>query len=94
MVSLADAFARRGFFEDRAASIGWDEYRSFTWSGGTVVSDINPLRREGVGLGYDTRWLWPVLPNTRVRRHHERAVSPPGVQVVGRHGGDRGDRRH
>jgi phage head maturation protease len=66
MISLADAFAQRGFFENRAAQIGWDEYRSFTWSGGTVVSDINPLRREGVPLGYDTRWLWPVVPNTPV----------------------------
>jgi HK97 family phage prohead protease len=66
MVSLSDAFAQRGFFENRAARIPWDEYRSFTWGGGTVLTDLNPVRRDGVPLGYDTRWLWPVLPNTPV----------------------------
>jgi hypothetical protein len=66
MVSLSDAFAQRGFFENRAARIPWDEYRSFTWRGGTVLTDLNPVRRDGVPLGYDTRWLWPVLPNTPV----------------------------
>lgn len=26
----------------------------------------NPIRRQGVPLGYDTRWLYPVLPTTAV----------------------------
>ena len=64
--SLAEAFERGGFFENRAASIGWDEYRSFSWAAGTVLTDLNPIRREGVGLGFDSRWLFPVLPTTGV----------------------------
>jgi hypothetical protein len=48
------------------ASIGWDEYRSFTWAAGTVLTDLNPIRREGVALGYDTRWLFPAVPTTAV----------------------------
>jgi HK97 family phage prohead protease len=64
--SLADAYAQRGFFEDRSASVSWDEFRSFTWSAGTVLTDLNPIRREGVPLGYDQRWLYPVLPTTAV----------------------------
>jgi HK97 family phage prohead protease len=63
--SLAELYEAAGFFEHRVAQVGWDEYRSFTWSGGTV-SDINPLRREGVPLGYDQRWIYPVLPTTAV----------------------------
>jgi phage head maturation protease len=66
MVSLADAYAQAGFFENRVARIGWDEYRSFTWAAGTVLTDLNPIRREGVPLGYDARWLYPVLPTTAV----------------------------
>jgi phage head maturation protease len=64
--SLADAFAQGGFFENRVAQIGWDEYRSFTWSAGTVLTDLNPVRREGIPLAYDSRWLYPVLPTTAV----------------------------
>ena len=30
------------------------------------MSDLNPVRREGVPLGYDTRWLYPVVPATAV----------------------------
>jgi uncharacterized protein len=63
--SLADLYVERGFFENRTAEIGWDEYRT-VWSGGTVLTDLAPVRREGVGLGYDTRWLYPVLPQTAV----------------------------
>jgi uncharacterized protein len=66
MVSLSDAFAQRGFFENRTAQIPWEEFRSFTWGGGTVLTDLNPIKRDGVPLGYDTRWLYPVLPNTPV----------------------------
>ncbi len=63
---LSDAFAQRGFFENRSASVSWDEFRSLTWSAGTVLTDLNPVRREGVALGYDQRWLYPVLPTTGV----------------------------
>jgi HK97 family phage prohead protease len=64
--SLADLYAQRGFFENRSASATFDEYRSFTWSAGTVLTDLNPLRKEGVGFGYDQRWLFPILPTTSV----------------------------
>lgn len=64
--SLADLYAHRGFFENRTASVTWDEFRSFTWSAGTVLTDLNPVRREGVPLGIDRRWLYPALPSTSV----------------------------
>jgi HK97 family phage prohead protease len=63
--SLSDLYAERGFFENRTAVVTWDEYRT-VWGGGTVLDTLNPIRREGVGLGYDTRWLYPVLPTTAV----------------------------
>jgi hypothetical protein len=31
-----------------------------------VLTDLNPVRTQGVPLGYDTRWLYPVLPTTAV----------------------------
>jgi HK97 family phage prohead protease len=64
--SLADLYAERGFFENRCASVTWDEYRSFTWSAGTVLTDLDPVRRDGVPLGYDVRWVYPALPTTAV----------------------------
>jgi HK97 family phage prohead protease len=64
--TLAQAYEDRGFFTGGAASVTWDEFRSFTWSGGTVLTDLNPVRREGVPLAYDSRWLYPVLPTTAV----------------------------
>jgi HK97 family phage prohead protease len=64
--NLADLYGQRGFFENRIAQITWDEYRSFTWSAGTTLVDLNPVRREGVPLGYNTRWLYPVVPTTAV----------------------------
>ncbi len=64
--SLADLYAQRGFFENRSASVTWDEFRAFTWSAGTVLTDMTPVRREGVPLGYDTRWVYPALPQTAV----------------------------
>ena len=64
--TLADLYETRGYFENRSASVTWDEFRAFTWSAGTVLTDLNPVRREGVGLGYDSRWLYPVLPTTAV----------------------------
>jgi hypothetical protein len=64
--SLADLYAQRGFFENRSATIGWDEYRTVTWAAGTALTDLNPVRQAGVPLGYDTRWLYPVLPTTAV----------------------------
>ncbi len=64
--SLAEAYAERGFFENRTASLTWDEFRSFTWSAGTVLTDVSPMRRDGTPLGYDQRWLFPVLPTVAV----------------------------
>jgi HK97 family phage prohead protease len=64
--TLADLYAQRGFFENRSASVTWDEFRAFTWSAGTVLTDLNPVRRAGVPLGYDTRWVYPALPQTAV----------------------------
>jgi HK97 family phage prohead protease len=64
--SLADMFSHRGYFENRTAAITWDEYRAFTWSAGTVLTDLNPVRYEGSGFGYDRRWLYPVVPTTAV----------------------------
>jgi phage head maturation protease len=64
--SLADLYTDRGFFENRTAAVTWDEWRSFSWAAGTVVSDINPIRRDGVPLGFDQRWLYPALPTTAV----------------------------
>jgi uncharacterized protein len=66
MRSMADLFADGGYFENRVAQIGFDEYRSFTWSAGTVLTDLNPYRTDGVPLGYDQRWLFPVVPTTAV----------------------------
>jgi hypothetical protein len=31
-----------------------------------VLEDLNPLRARGVPLGYDRRWIFPVLPTTAV----------------------------
>jgi HK97 family phage prohead protease len=64
--SLADMYADRGFFENRSAEVGWDEFRAIVWGGGTVLDTLNPLRRDGVALGFDSRWLFPVLPQTAV----------------------------
>jgi hypothetical protein len=64
--SLADLYEQRGYFTSGAASVTWDEFRSFTWSAGTVLTDVNPIRREGVGLGYDRRWIYPAFPSTSV----------------------------
>jgi hypothetical protein len=64
--SLADLYEQRGFFENRVAEASWDEFRAIVWSGGTSLLDLNPLRRDGVPLGYDQRWLFPALPTTAV----------------------------
>jgi HK97 family phage prohead protease len=64
--SLADLYEERGYFTAGAASVTWDEYRALTWSAGTVLTDLTPVRRDGVPLGYDARWLYPVLPTTAV----------------------------
>jgi HK97 family phage prohead protease len=64
--SLAGLFEQRGFFENRSASVSWDEYRSFTWSAGTVLTDVNPNRLGGVDFGYDSRWVFPAVPNVAV----------------------------
>jgi HK97 family phage prohead protease len=64
--SLAQMFEERGFFADGAASVSWDEFRAFTWGAGTVLTDLNPVRAQGVALGYDRRWVYPAFPSTAV----------------------------
>jgi HK97 family phage prohead protease len=64
--SLSEAFAQGGFFENRSAAIGYDEFRTVVWGGGTVLTDLNPIRQGQPALGYDQRWLYPVLPTTAV----------------------------
>jgi Caudovirus prohead serine protease len=63
--SLAEMFESRGF-PTSPASVTWDEFRTLTWSAGTVLTDLNPVRREGVALGYDQRWAYPAFPSTGV----------------------------
>jgi Escherichia/Staphylococcus phage prohead protease len=63
--TLAQVFEERGF-PGSAASVTWDEFRTLTWSGGTVLTDLNPIRRAGVSLGYDQRWAYPAFPSTGV----------------------------
>jgi HK97 family phage prohead protease len=65
MRSLAEVFEQRGF-PANPASVTWDEFRTLTWSAGTVLTDLNPTRRDGVALGYDQRWAYPVFPSTGV----------------------------
>jgi HK97 family phage prohead protease len=65
MRSLAEVFEQRGF-PASPASVTWDEFRTLTWSGGTVLTDLNPTRRDGVSLGYDQRWAYPAFPSTAV----------------------------
>jgi HK97 family phage prohead protease len=63
--SLAQVFESRGF-PTSPASVTWDEFRTLTWSGGTVLTDLNPTRREGVALGYDQRFVYPAFPSVGV----------------------------
>lgn len=62
--SLADAFRQRGF-PGETATVEWGEYRSLTWTGGTVDL-LNPLRRDGVPLGADQRYAWPAFQSVAV----------------------------
>jgi HK97 family phage prohead protease len=63
--SLAELFEQRGF-PGTVASVSFGEFRALTWSGGTVLTDMNPTRRAGVSLGYDQRWAYPAFPSTSV----------------------------
>lgn len=63
--TMTEAFRSRGF-PGHAASITWDEYRTFVWSAGTVLTDLNPTRVQGVPLGMDTRYAYPAFPSTSV----------------------------
>jgi hypothetical protein len=87
--SLAQAFESRGF-PGSAASVTWDEFRTLTWSGGTVLDTLNPVRQAGVALGYDQRWAYPAFPSTgvdscvtavQVLRQQSRTL-PAGTAVV------------
>lgn len=87
--SLAQVFESRGF-PTSPATVTWDEFRTLTWSAGTVLTDLNPTRREGVALGYDQRWAYPAFPSTgvdssttsvQVLRQSSRTL-PAGTAVV------------
>ena len=64
--SLADLYEQRGFFAKGAASVGWDEFRSLTYTPGTSLIDLNPVRPTAAGYGYDQRWIYPALPSVAV----------------------------
>jgi uncharacterized protein len=64
--SLAQLYEERGYFQNGVAQIDWTEFRAFTWSAGTVLSDLNPIRRDGVPMAHDARWIFPALPTTPV----------------------------
>ena len=88
-LTLAQTFEQRGF-PGNAASVTWDEFRGLTWSGGTVLDTLNPIRQAGVPLGYDQRWVYPAFPSVgvdsattavQVLRQQSRTL-PAGTAVV------------
>jgi len=62
---LADEFRARGF-PGETATMPWDEYeqRAVTWS--APVDAMQPVRRDGVPLGFDVRYCWPAFPRVGV----------------------------
>jgi hypothetical protein len=64
--ALLRAFRRAGFAQGEAAEIPFAEFRAATWTGN--VNTLNPARRDGVGLGADSRYAWPAFPQTAVDR--------------------------
>jgi phage head maturation protease len=61
--SLADAFKQRGF-PAQTATLEWGEARALTFGG--TVDNLSPVRRDGVALGADTRYVWPAFPSVGV----------------------------
>ena len=70
--SLHDMFKRGGFSAESRGSIsfeelmGSDEQRALTIDSPTTAADIAPIRRDGVPLGSDQRYLFPVIPTVGV----------------------------
>jgi hypothetical protein len=68
--SLLSAFRRAGWQPGVRAEVAWDEFlgaaesRALTWAGD--VEDVSALRRQGVGLAADRRYVWPVIPTQAV----------------------------
>jgi uncharacterized protein len=62
---LADEFRAAGF-PGETATIPFDTFedRAVTWTGS--VDNINKARGTAGALGYDQRWLWPVMPRVNV----------------------------
>lgn len=61
--SLTAAFRREGF-PGEAATIDWGEYRAASFGGN--AEDLSPIRRPGIDLGHDRRWIYPALPQVAV----------------------------
>ena len=87
--SLADEFRARGFPGERAV-LSWEEYeaRAVTWS--APVDVMNQVRRDGVPLGQDQRYVWPTVgrvgvgpdvTSVNVASQTARAL-PPAASVV------------
>jgi len=62
-ISLGAAYQERGF-PNRTAALDWTEYRALSFGG--TVDNLAPLRRDGVPLGADTRYLWPAFESIAV----------------------------
>jgi len=62
---LAEEFRSRGF-PGEVAVMPWDEYesRAVVWSGS--VDNVNKARGTAGPLGYDQRYVWPVVPRVGV----------------------------
>jgi HK97 family phage prohead protease len=62
---LADEFRHHGF-PGQVATIPWQAYedRAVTWTGS--VDNINAARGVAASLGYDQRYVWPIVPRVAV----------------------------
>jgi HK97 family phage prohead protease len=62
---LADEFRAAGF-PGELATLSWQEYedRAVTWTGS--VDNVNKARGTAGPLGYDQRYVWPVVPRVGV----------------------------
>jgi uncharacterized protein len=62
---LADEFRTAGF-PGETATIPWQAFedRAITWTGS--VDNVAKYRTDAGALGYDQRWVWPVLPRVAI----------------------------
>ena len=60
---LADEFRSRGFPAE-TATIGFGEFRAATFTGS--VDTLSPVSAQGVNLGIDQRYAWPVFGRVNV----------------------------